>query len=114
MASPATDPLILTPSVSTTSVESYGYQHLPSDTAFRVAELLPGQEGDPISCTLHVVEWDEDPQYEAISYAWGDRSVSVPILADGKIVEITRSLHAAFTHFRSRDHSRILWADALW
>lgn len=96
------------------SAAPYSYKNLPSDTSFRVAELLPGNDIHPIECRLQTVEWSEDPQYEAISYAWGDPTDRKTVVCDGGLVSITATLHAALTHFRSGAHSRIVWADALW
>jgi hypothetical protein len=48
---------------------SYDYNILPTAMSFRIAELLPGDEGDEITCKLHTVEWESQPNYEAISYA---------------------------------------------
>jgi hypothetical protein len=49
--------------------EPYQHEVLPTKTAFRVLELLPGMEGEPISCLLRSVNWADLLVYEAISYA---------------------------------------------
>jgi hypothetical protein len=91
----------------------YDYDTLPSAPSFRVVELLPGNNGD-IICKLHTVFWEADPEYEAISYAWGDSNSKEQVLCDGKSVEVTKNLYTALTHLRYEDRSRFLWADALW
>ncbi|KAI0550535.1 heterokaryon incompatibility protein-domain-containing protein [Xylaria curta] len=91
--------------------DTYHYRLLPM--SFRVAELLPGKPGDPISCLLHEVEWSNIPQYEALSYAWGDPDDRLTIIIHDKRLEITKSLHVALTHLRYEDKARLLWADAL-
>lgn len=98
----------------TDSRDSYNYSALPSATSFRVAELLPGNTGDDVYFALHIVEWEDLPQYEAISYAWGDPTVKAPVFCEGRVIEVTRNLHAALSHFRYEDKSRFLWADTLW
>jgi hypothetical protein len=92
------------------------YQHkaLPTKTSFRVLELLPGLEGDPISCLLRSVHWTDLPVYEAISYPWGDPNAKGPIIVDGKSLGVTVNLQAALKHFRYQGRSRVLWADAIW
>lgn len=50
----------------------YQYDILPVPTSFRVLELLPVREGDPISRLLHYLNLSNPLEYEAISYAWGD------------------------------------------
>ncbi|KAH8714833.1 heterokaryon incompatibility protein-domain-containing protein [Phaeosphaeriaceae sp. PMI808] len=91
----------------------YGYNILPSANSFRVAELLPGRDGDDIICKLHTAEWESTPEYEAISYAWGDPKVKAPVFCDGKTIEVNRSIHTALSHFRYEDRSLFIWADAL-
>ena len=93
--------------------ERYQYEALPTET-FRVFELLPGVEGDPISCLLHDANWADLPVYEAISYAWGDPKATTPVILDGKRLDVTVNLQTALKHFRHQDRSRVLWADAIW
>lgn len=94
-------------------LEPYQYEDLPTQTSFRVIELLPGQESNPVSCLLHIVDWSNPLEYEAISYAWGDPSAIAPVTCHGKRLEVTRNLHRGLTHLRLQDRSRFLWADAI-
>lgn len=100
--------------MSTHALESYRYESLSFSNSFRVIELLGGEEEDPISCSLRNVNWSNVPEYEAISYAWGDPNARVPVNCDGKRFEVTKNLYAALIHFRRQGKSRFLWADALW
>jgi hypothetical protein len=93
---------------------TYNYKVLPSATSFRVAELLPGHDGEDIVCKLHTSDWESIPEYEAISYAWGDPKLKAPVFCDGKTIEVTKSLHSGLSHFRYPDESRLVRADALW
>jgi hypothetical protein len=94
--------------------ELYNYEELPTETSYRVLELLPGKGNDPISCLLHVTDWESPLEYEAISYAWGDPKVTAPVNVHDKMVEVTVNLHTGLEHLRYQDQSRFLWADALW
>jgi hypothetical protein len=94
--------------------EPYQHKALPTKTSFRVLELLPGVEGEPISCLLRSVNWADLPVYEAISYAWGDPKARAPIIVDGKNLDVTVNLQTGLKHFRYQDRSRVLWADAIW
>ena len=94
--------------------ELYQYEDLPTQTSFRVMELLPGQESNPVSCLLHIVDWSNPLEYEAISYAWGNPSARAPITCHGKRLEVTQNLHRGLTHLRLQDRSRFLWVDAIW
>lgn len=94
--------------------ELHQHEDLPNNTSFRVFELLPGVEGDPISCLLRSVHWADLPVYEAISYAWGDPRARAPVIVDGKRLDVTVNLQIGLKHFRYQDRSRMLWADAIW
>jgi hypothetical protein len=48
------------------SLEPCQYKDLPTETSFRVIEHLPGKEGNPVSCLLHIVDWSDLMEYEAI------------------------------------------------
>jgi hypothetical protein len=95
-------------------LEPYQYEDLPTQSSFRVLELLPRQEGNPVSCLLHIVDWSNPLEYEAISYAWGDSNAKAPVTCNGKRLMVTQSLHKGLTHFRFQDRSRFMWADAIW
>lgn len=96
------------------SMSSYDYDELPFESSFRVAELLPGNANDQVICRLHAEEWNRKPQFEAISYAWGDTTDRSTILCNGKKIHVTKSLYTALVHFRHKYQSRIIWADGLW
>ncbi|KAF5538732.1 het-domain-containing protein [Fusarium phyllophilum] len=93
----------------------YLYQELGTETSFRIAELLPGKESDPIECRVHPTSWSDAsiPEYEAISYVWGDLNQKANIICHGKRLKVTQNLYNALGHFRQRDKSRYLWADAI-
>ncbi|PNP79445.1 hypothetical protein FNYG_07280 [Fusarium nygamai] len=93
----------------------YLYQELGTETSFRIAELLPGDGNAPIECLVHSVSWSDAsiPDYEAISYVWGDPSQKANIICHGKRLKVTQNLYNALSHFRQRDKSRYLWADAI-
>lgn len=92
----------------------YEYASLRHATSFRIAALLPGHGDDPVQCTLEEVQWSDERQYEAVSYAWGDPSPKARILVHGKILEVTRNLQNALLHLRHEEASRYIWVDAIW
>ena len=95
-------------------MDPYPHFRLPTPTSFRIAEILPGDASDPVSCHLHATYWTDVPSYEAISYAWGDPNITKPIICDGKAINVTTNLYSALVHLRFPDKSRCIWADALW
>lgn len=56
---------------------------------------------------------DEDPDYQALSYFWGDPNALRPISLQGRIVQISRNLESTLRHLRYEDRERTLWIDAL-
>jgi hypothetical protein len=89
----------------------YGYTPL-SHRTIRVLELHHGNEEDPVVCTI-IAQKIEDMAYEAISYVWGDASLSFPITCNGKRLFITQNLGSALKAFRLKDTARRLWADGI-
>jgi hypothetical protein len=53
------------------------------------------------------------PAYEALSYAWGDPNVLLPIILNSRVAHVTENLEIALRSLRSRDQERILWIDAI-
>lgn len=72
-------------------MEAYQYEDLPSPPPgfFRIAEILPREEHEPVSCFLHHTNWSTPLVYEALSYAWGDKTAKATIICHGKKVEVT-------------------------
>ncbi|KAJ3454430.1 hypothetical protein MRS44_018324 [Fusarium solani] len=79
----------------------------------RILHLLPGNRRDPVHCVLHTAFLDDEPSYEALSYAWGDPLDRRPIMLNGKTTGVTLNLYNAFRRLRRRRYERRLWVDAL-
>ena len=86
----------------------------PPPLAFRVAELLPGKDDEAVSCLLYAADLSNPPEFEGLSYAWGDPTATHTIICQGKRKYVMKSLHGALCHLRLPDRSRVLFADALW
>jgi hypothetical protein len=96
--------------------DSRGYQYRPLDptiSEIRLLRLEPGEEGADIHCSLTHVLLDDKPEYEALSYMWGDATLSQPILLAENPHFVTENLEIALQHIRRKDEARILWIDAL-
>jgi len=92
----------------------YFHSKLPSQSSFRVLELLPGNGTELVRFRLRVEDWNNPSSYEAISYTWGNAKDRLICECDGKELSITRSLYEALMQFRYPDAPRLLWADAVW
>lgn len=79
----------------------------------RILELLPGSFNDPLCCRLRAAAIERNPEYDALSYMWGDTSPKGRITLDGEVFPVTESLENAPRHVRLRDSKRCLWADAV-
>ncbi|KAI1848739.1 hypothetical protein JX266_005598 [Neoarthrinium moseri] len=79
----------------------------------RVAILLPGAFDDPIKCTLEHVDLLPNSDYEAVSYCWGDATVTKPILVNDRIYPVTVNLFTALKYLRKEDIARRLWVDSI-
>lgn len=93
------------------------YQRIPLDTTqkyIRLLELLPGMPGDKLTGRLFVASLDQAPNYNAVSYVWGDQSRAFSITLNGRMaLRIGRNLHHALRDLRHIEHPIILWTDAI-
>jgi hypothetical protein len=79
----------------------------------RLIELDPGAWNDPVSIRLFIAELQHAPEYDAISYVWGDPSETAPIHCNGRKLNVTLNLNAVFKRIRLTYRPRIVWADAV-
>lgn len=89
------------------------YQPLRPPASFRVLELQPGYHSKPIHCELANASLEEVPNYEALSYCWGDLGDTQIIHCNGRSFPITSNLHEALVNLRRPDRKRTLWVDAI-
>ena len=90
------------------------YEYKPiSPNEIRCLVLEPGRNDEPLGCTLEVRELADDPDFEAISYVWGDLNRCHNIKCDGGRVCITTNLRDALRQCRLPDRRRVLWADSI-
>ncbi|SPJ72252.1 related to heterokaryon incompatibility protein het-6 [Fusarium torulosum] len=109
------------PEITSTSPSTLGhvptvgiYQPLSSSSSFRLLELQPSNSRtDPL--VGHLIESDITfrPDFEALSYVWGDINPAKHININDQDVAITPNLHLALIHLRLPDEVRTLWVDAL-
>jgi hypothetical protein len=74
--------------------------------------------------TVHDSHWQPDassngagqwaPQYEALSYTWGDPTDKLSIEVNGSTIQVTTNLFSALLALRKPNEDRILWIDALY
>ncbi|KAH7400388.1 heterokaryon incompatibility protein-domain-containing protein [Cadophora sp. MPI-SDFR-AT-0126] len=98
------------------SSEAYEYTPL-SGNKIRLIHLSPPSwdSSTPglVELSLSHRDLDEKPEYNALSYAWGDPKVTEPILLDGVLVHVTTNLAAALQHPALWHSQQYLWVDAI-
>lgn len=91
----------------------YQYSRLHGNSTIRLLELDAGAEGTPITCRLITSSLDEQPIFEALSYAWGDLTMKVPISCQGQLISVTQNCYQALKGLREPGRPRMLWVDAI-
>jgi hypothetical protein len=88
------------------------YEPLDTDSnAIRLLTLL-SEDTEVIHCTLQHMSLINPPEYVALSYCWGDPTVTKDIKINGMLVQVTSNLESALRHLRVKGYGR-LWVDAV-
>jgi hypothetical protein len=66
-----------------------------------------------VSIHLEVVSLDDNPEYDALSYAWGDPTVTCEIELNGVQWPVTTNLAAGLPRLRHSKDTAVLWIDAI-
>ena len=108
--------------LETTSMEidndkpKFEYESLVADVReFRLLIVSPGTSEQTLQCRLRTVSFDETgpPQYETISYCWGDLRKHESVTVDGIPLQVPPSAAAALRRMRKPNTERVLWLDAI-
>ncbi|EME48317.1 hypothetical protein DOTSEDRAFT_67412 [Dothistroma septosporum NZE10] len=92
------------------------YEYRPLDQAkkeIRVLELRAGEGDDPIRCSLRHVSLLDGPNYETISYCWGDSPDRVEVFVHDRRLLAPDSSVAILRRLRRPHEERTLWIDAV-
>ena len=96
--------------------ECFLYKPLdPALKEIRVLIVEPGGSDAPVRASVRHVSLvaTPKPQYEAVSYAWGDRFARAEVILDERTISVPRSSEEALRSLRSRAIRMTLWIDAL-
>lgn len=100
-----------------TSQANQIYKPLDSELRqIRVLVLGPGTHNAVVSGSLNVISLRSSstaPEYEAISYCWGDATAREQIKLQGLTFNAPASAAEALRYLRYKHEHRVLWIDAL-
>lgn len=81
---------------------------------FRLVSIHPAsEEEEPIRCSLTTTRMEDAPEYEALSYTWGDPADPEPITVNNRPFFATKNLAQALRGLRHQDRDRVMWIDAV-
>lgn len=85
-----------------------------NDYPFRLLKIhKSSSSSEDMKCELIYTSLRQKPDYEALSYTWGDLKNTSSIQLHGNQHDITTNLDLALRRIRSSDRDRILWVDAI-
>ncbi|KAK0706211.1 heterokaryon incompatibility protein-domain-containing protein [Lasiosphaeria miniovina] len=85
------------------------YQPLPNGQHIRLLNLNSGKGSQPLSGKLWTYPLEDAPEFDAISYVWGERAQGSRLGS----IPLTENLASALRRVRLRDRSRLIWADQI-
>ena len=93
------------------------YEQLPVNESRTRVLVLHSHSSNAalVSCSLEVMTLDPEPSraYTALSYVWGDASVTEDIIVNGVSFAVTSNLASALRQIRKVFGEVLLWADAI-
>lgn len=89
----------------------YEYQTLPTPRSIRLVKPTPGNAPGNWSCSLVIVDLDNDPEYFALSYCWGDIQKLKPIICDEATIMVTETAFGMLEAFCKNPEP--FWIDSL-
>ncbi|KAI1367288.1 heterokaryon incompatibility protein-domain-containing protein [Xylaria arbuscula] len=82
-------------------MDNEGIYHPLGKKSFRLLEIVPALADEQIECVLTTIHNIEDsPDFEALSYVWGDTLSPHPIICNGVRMIVTQNLEEALRYLR--------------
>ncbi|KAJ8058806.1 hypothetical protein OCU04_011794 [Sclerotinia nivalis] len=98
-------------------IAPFKYKELEHETdEIRLLRILPSvSKDDSVCCQLIHTAFHKAPDYRALSYTWGAKTTSEPIIVNGKSLPASKNLLGALKRLRSQteDEGYFLWVDAI-
>lgn len=81
--------------------------------SIRLVTIEPTLKDGLLSCSLSTVTFGQRPNYETLSYRWGDESNKTQIIVNGVKFQVTANLSDALHYFRRNARTTPIWIDAI-
>lgn len=100
----------------------YKYAKLKGKDEMRILRLMPAvSDAKEIVCNLEVFPFEKPPDFEALSWCWGDQrggeELKIHENLGGEVtvssIQISPNLYDALVALRSPEKARLLWVDAV-
>ncbi len=95
-------------------MEGFGYLSLAQasqEAEFRLLSLE--SRPDIVTLSLYPASLQDKPNYEALSYTWGDSKKRKEIRCNGQSATVPKNLYTALQNLRLPERHRTLWVDAI-
>ncbi|KAF5549583.1 heterokaryon incompatibility het-6 [Fusarium mexicanum] len=95
------------------------YPMLTGRSHIRLLELLPAPREKALEGRFQVVDIEQMPAYEALSYTWADGNNDASLCQrifiglGNRALPITRNCHQALSRLRRKTESLLIWVDAI-
>jgi hypothetical protein len=98
------------------SLPPFTHEPLPDAlTHIRLLEVVQGKVGEHVVCAMSVWPLDTAPSYDAISYTWGDPTLTVPITINGQTMVVRQNCEYVMQQWfttKKKSTSKYIWVDA--
>ncbi|KAH6697555.1 heterokaryon incompatibility protein-domain-containing protein [Plectosphaerella plurivora] len=92
----------------------FSHPELKNDWDIRLLEILPRGTSSQVRCRLVTIDLDnKPPNYEAMSYTWGNPAKTNIILVNGSPVEVTHNVYNLLYDRSPMFSPRRVWIDAI-
>ncbi|WPH00873.1 heterokaryon incompatibility protein 6, or allele [Acrodontium crateriforme] len=92
---------------------NYYDKDLATDDDIRLLLIEPGDDG-PISGSLQYAKLTDAPDFDSVSYCWGEQKNLQTITINSKEgFLVSNHLHAALCRLRRKDRPRLVWVDVI-
>ena len=92
---------------------SYQYESLTASDHIRLINILPANRGSAIKLSIEHADINSHPEYECLSYAWGEDDHKLSVTIDDSSLLVTATLYVALEHLRHASQERKIWIDAV-